>query len=176
MSQAVAYIVTLVMGSLAAFFINPLSLLVYLFIWFDVLVLGRISMVVRTVGLELFTLSAIISGIALGPVIGFFFSLIGIPLLTLAIYGAVYRSFTMYLPSFDFVAMAFAAAFAGFLAPQMPFLAAVFIAVFFKHVVMNVINLFMHGGIDYASPAVNIIFTTLFILLLKEMGLLAVFV
>lgn len=169
--STLGYLVTLLVGIiLSVLLFNPLSALVYVLVWFDILVLARIPLA-ESIGFELLTLSAIIGGVALGPAGGFLFSLIGIPILAALINAAVFRTFSPRVPSVDFIAMGIAAILASSLIGPFSLFAAVLLAVILKHVIMNAINILMGGGINYVS-IINILFTSFVIIVLKEIGLL----
>lgn len=172
--NAIAYAATLIIGSvLAYFFVNPLSFLVYFLVWLDIVVIARIP-AAESLGFEVLTLAAIIGGVALGAVAGFLFALVGIPLLATLLNAAVFRTFSPRIPSFDFVAVGIAAMLAGFLVGPLSFIAGVFLAVFFKHVIMNATRIAMGGGISYGPSFFNIVFTWLVLIALKDIGLLAI--
>lgn len=175
------YLGTLVLGIILSYFlINPLAAFVYLLIWIDVLVIARIEFA-EMAGIETLTLAAVISGIAFGPVIGFFFSLFGISLVAILLVYLVKKSLTERLPNIYFIGMASAAALSGILITHIPLLAVVAIAVIFKHVVYYAINIGIANiGIehpwDILSLIINVAFSVIFVSVIQQMGLLSYFV
>ncbi|MBI1972024.1 MAG: hypothetical protein HYS53_01860 [Candidatus Aenigmarchaeota archaeon] len=168
---ATSYGITLLVGvALTALLFNPLAALVYILVWLDILVLARAAFA-ESIGFELLTLAAIISGLSFGPAGGFIFSIIGIPVLASLINAAVFRAFSPRIPSVDFAAMGIAAGMAGALAASMPFFTAIIIAVIFKHALMNGIRIAMGGGMDYTS-VINILFTAFALAVIKGAGLI----
>ena len=167
---------TLVFGAVLAYAVlNPLGALVYILIWLDVFVLARI-LLAQNFGFEFLTLAAIISGISLGPVAGFAFTLIAMPILIMLLTGIAYSTFIPTTPNVTFIAMALAAAFAGLLAPAFAILPVVFVAVLFRHFVHTLFNMKIKFGVMWWTSAINSIFTTGFIFFIGQIGVLSVFV
>jgi hypothetical protein len=167
------YILTFAVGSIISYyFVNPLAFLVYLFLWTDSVVLYHF-VTAQKIGFELITVASIISGIALGPLGGIIFSVIGVPAIATALYVIVFRDDHPLFPNIDFVVAGMSAALAGYLFSGFSFLTAVFAAVFFKHLVMNLINRTMGSDITYGESFFNILFTFAFMLFIERIGLLA---
>jgi hypothetical protein len=167
---------TLLFGSILAYgFIGPLGVLVYILVWLDTLVIMNM-LPAKTVGFELLTLAAIISGIALGPVGGFLFTMIVIPALIYGLYQLVYHYLLteiMIIPNVDFLAMAIASVFAGILITFLPFFFAVLISLLFRYFVLAMINMNIRGSsIDYAYAFMNLLFSYFILVVIQGTGLI----
>lgn len=173
--QYLAYLFTLIFGGIFTYFLlNPLGLLVYLLLWVDSFVLPRLF-ISGVLGFELISLSAIISGIALGPWYGFLFVLFGIPLIVSSIKSIVNWNVIPVLPNFDVLIIALVAVVAGALKSQIPFVPLIFISILFKHFIINMVNAKMGNEITYMPSALNIGFTVAFTLAIERIGLLDLF-
>lgn len=173
--EYLAYLFTLVFGGIFAYFLlNPLGLLVYLLLWVDILILPKFF-ISGVLGFELISLSAIASGIALGPGYGFLFALLGIPLIVTLTRSIVNFNIIPALPNFDILIIALSAVISGILKSHIPFVPLIFISILFKHFIINMVNVKMGSEITYLPSILNIGFTIAFALLIERMGLLALF-
>lgn len=173
--EYLAYLFTLIFGGLFTFFlINPLGLLVFLLIWSDIIILPRF-VISGILGFELISLSAIISGISLGPGYGFLFVLLGTPLIATSIRSIITFNFIYTLPNFDILVIALSAVVAGVLKSYIGFVPLVFIAILFKYFVINMVNVKMGAEITYLPTILNIGFTVAAIIVIEKIGLLGLF-
>ena len=166
---------SLIIGGIISYLISPLTFLMFLVIWLDAMIISHISGL-NSLGFELITLAGLISGLALGPVVGFFFSLLLMPLLLTILKSIDFKTLSLVPPNLNFVAIAIAAALAGFLLSSQIFLVAVIIALFFRHIVSTMIDFVISGGFSIVFSAINIIFTLGFLYAIRTIGLLALFV
>jgi hypothetical protein len=167
-----ARILTLIFGSLVAYiFFSPLVLLIYLLIWFDITILSY-TPTAEILGFETLTIAAIMSGVALGPLGGFLFGIIGLPVIILILYAVVFKTLSPYAPNFSFVAMGIAAAATATLSP-LGFLTAVFLGVMLKHVISYAIYAATGSGIEFGVAIFNVAFSTLFLFFANSVGLLS---
>jgi hypothetical protein len=153
-------------------FFGPLSGLVYFILWVDIVYLTNLPLV-KTIGFELQTLAAVIGGIALGPVGGFFFAALAIPALYMFLYQLVYHYWLSAVPSVDYLSMGLAAVLAGILISVLPFVVVVLVALFFKYFVLILINLRISGSADYASAFMNILFSFLVLMAIQATGIIS---
>ncbi|MBI4894902.1 MAG: hypothetical protein HY831_00260 [Candidatus Aenigmarchaeota archaeon] len=170
------YALTLIVGSLLAYLINPLIFLVYLLLWIDAMIIANYILTIRTIGFELVTLSGLIAGIALGPIFGFFYSLLLMPLLITILSSLSAKDVIPIYPNINFVAIAIASAMIGFLPAQFGFLIAVIIALLFKQITAAIVQAVISGGFGAVFMFINFIFSLAFIYLLNVIGLLALIV
>ncbi|GEM_PF-4262911 len=170
------YVLTLVIGSILAYLINPLIFLVYLLLWIDAMIIANYILTIRTIGFELVTLSGLIAGIALGPIFGFFYSLLLMPLLITILSSMSAKDVIPIYPNVNFVAIAIAAAMIGFLPAQFGFLAAVIVALLFKQITAAVMQAIISGGFGAIFMFINFIFSLGFIYILNQIGFLALII
>ncbi len=167
---------TLFFGSVLSYgFIGPLGLLVYLLVWFDTIILFNVAFA-KSIGIDLLTIAAVISGISLGPAGGFLFTIIVIPGLVYGLYLLVYSYLLtqdMLIPNVDFLAMALGAVFAGLLAPVFPVFITALVALLFRYFSLALINKATGGsGMDFAYAFFNIIFSYMVLYGLNTTGVL----
>lgn len=168
-------IATLLIGSLLFLILaGPLGLLFFLLIWIDALVLFD-TVFVKVIGIDLITLAAIMSGIALGPVLGFIFGLLVIPGIVLLFVGLVHRYWMIeFLPSMDYLYAGIAAGVAGLLSLFLPFLITVVAAVFLRFIASSIINKNIYGNAGLNFAFINIIFTLVVLMGLNATGILGI--
>ena len=165
---------TLLIGSLISLtFLGVLGLIVFLLIWFDTVFLMNYSEV-KIVGLDLITLAAIISGIVMGPIAGFLFSMILLPLLIVGLYLLIYRFLLPGYPNIDFLSLGLAAGLAGLMAPLFPLFVTALVAVVFRFIMSILIENRYRGTANYPYAFVNTLVSFFFIFLLNATGILAV--
>jgi len=163
---------TLVIGSLLSLtFLGPLGLVVFLLIWLDTVFLMNYSEV-KIIGLDLITLAAVISGIVMGPIFGFLFSMIVLPLLIVGLYLLTYRFLLPGYPNIDFLSLGLAAGLAGIMAPIFPLYVTALAAVMFRFIISILIERRFRGTANYPYAFVNTLVSFFFIFVLNAAGIL----
>ena len=174
--KLISHGLTLIVGSIVAYLISPLTFLVFLLIWIDAMLIAHIAGL-KQIGFELVTLAGLIGGLALGPIGGFFFSLLGLPLILSVLNSMHYKTLFPIYPNLNFVAIAIAAGIAGALLSPTFFIIAVVIALLFRHIVGAVIDFVVSGGFtSLIFGIINILFSLGFIYFLRIIGLLGLIV
>lgn len=170
------YALTLIIGSVIAYLINPLIFLAYLLLWIDAMIIANYILTIKSIGFELVTLSGLVAGIALGPIFGFFYSLLLMPLLITILSSLSARDIIPIYPNINFVAIAIASAMIGFLPAQFGFLAAVIIALLFKQITSVIVQLVISGGFGAVFMFINFIFSLGLIYVLNTIGFLSLII
>lgn len=154
---------------------TPLTI-VFLLLWIDKVIFGMLR-ILNPFGIELVTVSTIILGIAYGPVFGFFFSIIFIPMIEgiKHLFIKVYAEWPPFIPSVAHLSDAIVAAIVGVLRSQ-PLTQILFVVLPVKYVLDVVENMIYRKPVNIIYILVNAAFNIIIIvnfqgLILKAAGL-----
>lgn len=154
---------SLVIGFLVLYLINPLIAIIYAVLWFDKVLLGIGP--VHSFGIELTTIATVMLGVIFGPVFAFIFTIVSIPFFYTLKYTLLplpHPDWPFFIPSpYNFIDAA-GAAIAGFLAQQ-PML-IIFVAVWFsKEIIYAIVDRLAGKPFDMVYPVFNGIFNAVLI-------------